>query len=147
MSSVGIAAGSTEDRDNRPPGPILGKVELIAGKNCDARETYRKAKDLKSRERNTEPQEPDDGSADRSGSVQKGGKPRLEMERSPAEKGKGQGGVKNPQDEKRTLMGTESIAVLHSQEERRESQCCYGNAGEGCEEGPKLGSSDPHEEK
>ena len=48
MSSVGIAAGSTEDRDNRPTGPILGKVELIAGKNCDSRETYRKAKDLKS---------------------------------------------------------------------------------------------------
>ena len=44
-------------------------------------------------------------------------------------------------------MGAESIAVLHSQEERRESHCCNGNAGEGCEEGPKLGSSDPHEEK
>ena len=44
-------------------------------------------------------------------------------------------------------MGTESIAMLHSQKERRESHCCNGNAGEGCEEGPQLGSSDPHEEK
>ena len=51
-------------------------------------------------------------------------------------KGKGYGRVEKSQNEKRALVRTEGVPLLRSQDERRESDCCDGHAGEGGEKRP-----------